>query len=216
KSLEGPAARTDAECAAAPRSSASWEYHPGMPVPERIPHDGGSLDAVRLTGLFNADLPLAQVAHLLREAFRSLKPGGKVLTHGLMGDRPLPGAQPKLPGLAAMVASVPAHDEVVRAFESAGFVGIQFVKFTEKAWFVHDGVELREVKLNGWKPERTEGSETRAVLYKGPFARAVVAGQSFARGQRVAVPVAIWRQLRLGPGAEQFLFFEPNEREACG
>ncbi|HXD86112.1 MAG TPA: ArsI/CadI family heavy metal resistance metalloenzyme [Urbifossiella sp.] len=216
-SLEGPAARSDAECAAAkPHSSASWEYYVGNSIPERIPHDDGSLDEVRLTGLFNANLPLAQVAHLLREAFRALKPGGKLLTHGLMGDRPLPGTQPKLPGLAARVAVVPAHGEVVRAFQEARFVGMQFVKFTEKAWFVHDGVELREVKLTGWKPERTESSATRSVLYKGPFAQAIVAGHSFARGQRVAVPVAVWQQLRLGPGAEQFLFFESSEREACG
>jgi hypothetical protein len=67
-----------------------------------------------------------------------LKPGGKVVTHGLLGDRPLPGEQPNLPGLAAMVSRVPAGEEVVRELRAAGFV--------------HDGVGLREVKFVAHRP----------------------------------------------------------------
>ena len=40
-------------------------------------------------------------------------------------------------------------------------------------------------------------------------------GHTFERGKRVRVPVAVWDQLRLGPTAEQFLFFEPGAAE-CG
>jgi hypothetical protein len=153
---------------------------------------------------------------VVREAFRVLKPGGQVVTHGLMGDRPLPGRPPALPGLAAVVARVPARDEAVACLRSAGFVNVQAVKLTDKPWFVHDGVGLREVKFVAWKPARCPDGETRTVLYKGPFAEATAdGGWAFPRGQRVTVPASVWHDLRLGPAAEQFVFFEPGTAGAC-
>ncbi|VTS03417.1 lactoylglutathione lyase-like lyase : Lactoylglutathione family lyase OS=Moorea producens 3L GN=LYNGBM3L_35820 PE=4 SV=1: Glyoxalase_2: Methyltransf_11 [Gemmata massiliana] len=217
KSFEGKAARADAESGAKAQPEAVWEHFVTNGLPERIPHKDNSLDEVRLVGTFNAELTDAQRATLLKEVARVLKPGGKILTHGLMGDKPFPGAQPKLPGLAAMVAYVPAQTEPINVLRRAGFVGAQVVKFTEKAWFVADGVELREVKFVAWKPASPKNvSETKQVLYKGPFARATAdGGHVFERGKRVSVPVALWEQLRLGPIAEQFLFFEPNTGAGC-
>src|SRR5262249_41383922 len=151
------------------------------------------------------------------EAFRVLKPGGKVVTHGLMGDRPLPGEQPKLPGLAAMVSRVPAREEVVRDLRAAGFVQVQAVKLTEQPGFGHAGVGLREVKFVAHKPASGEDGAMRLVLYKGPFAEASAdGGWTFRRGERVAVPATVWHQLRLGASAEQFLFFEPEANCGCG
>jgi hypothetical protein len=115
-----------------------------------------------------------------------------------------------------MVARVPVQTEPIAAFRQVGFVGIQVVKYTEKPWFTHDGVELREVKLLAWKPESATTGETRQVLYKGPFARATMdGGQTFERGRRVMVPLVVWQQLRRGPTAEQFLFFEPGSAAGC-
>ena len=218
KSVEGAAARTDIESSARPQTGAVWEHFVTSTVPDKIPHPDAALDEVRLTGTFNADLSDSQRAALLNEAARVLKPGGKVVTHGLMGDRPFPGARPELPGLAAMVARVPVQTEPITALRRAGFVGVQVVKYTEKAWFVLEGIELREVKLVAWKPGAAvaAGGETRQVLYKGPFARATAdGGRAFERGKRVTVPAAVWDQLRLGPTAEQFLFFEPGDPAPC-
>src|SRR5262249_21756512 len=142
RSREGPAARVEA-----PTGPVVWEHFLTNPVKEAIAHADDSVDEVRLTGTFNAPHDAMATGFLVREAFRILKPGGKVVTHGLMGDRPLRGTQPNLPGLASMVAHVPARDEVVSALRAAGFVNVQAVKLTEKPWFVHDGVGLREVKF---------------------------------------------------------------------
>ncbi|QJX00981.1 ArsI/CadI family heavy metal resistance metalloenzyme [Frigoriglobus tundricola] len=217
RSTEGKAARTDAESGTSPQTQAVWEHFVTAPPPTRIPHRDAALDEVRLVGTFNADLTDAQRTLLISEAARVLKPGGKLVTHGLMSDRPFPGAQPEVPGLAAMVARVPVQTEPIVQFRRAGFVGVQVTQFTEKAWFTINGVELREVKLIAWKPAPAPATtETRPVLYKGPFARATVdGGHTFERGKRIAVPVAVWEQLRLGPVAEQFLFFEPAAGAPC-
>jgi extradiol dioxygenase family protein len=217
KSIEGTAARTDTECCATkPESALAWEHFVTNPMPDRIPHDDGTVDEVRLVGTFNSDLSESQRAFLLSESARVLQPGGKLPTHGLMSDRPFPGTQPRLPGLAAMVSRVPVQSEPIAAFRQAGFVGIQLVKYTEKPWFIHDGVELREIKLLAWKPEPANPQETRQVLYKGPFARAKAdGGYTFERGRRVKVPLGVWQQLRRGPTAEQFLFFEPGQGAGC-
>jgi catechol 2,3-dioxygenase-like lactoylglutathione lyase family enzyme len=211
RGLEGPAARLEP-----PPGPVVWEHFVTDPLKGPAPHAGDSVDEVRLTGTFNAPLDEAARAFLAGEAFRVLRPGGKVVAHGLMGDRPLPGGPPRLPGLAALVSRVPARDEAVALLRSAGFVNVQAVKLTEKPWFVHDGVGLREVKLVAWKPSRCPDGETRQVLYKGPFAQATAdGGWQFPRGRRVTVPAAVWHDLRLGPAAEQFLFFEPGVAGAC-
>jgi catechol 2,3-dioxygenase-like lactoylglutathione lyase family enzyme len=194
-----------------------WEHFVSQPTPERIPHAEHTLDEVRLTGTFNSRLDEQACANLVREAFRVLRPGGKVLVHGLVGDRPFPGAQPQLPGLASLVARVPVQTEPVQSLRAAGFTGTQFVKFSEKPWFTIDGVELREVKLIAWKPGA--GAEMRHVVYRGPFRQAVDdAGTVYPRGQKVAVATPTWDLLQKGAAAEQFLFIKPAGTPAgsCG
>jgi len=210
-SLAGPSA-----CREEPVEPVVWEHYVTEPVPERVPHDDASLDEVRLTGTFNAGLSATILRTILGESFRVLKPGGKVVTHGLMADRAFPGPQPKLPGLAAMVASIPVDSEPAAYFRAAGFVGLQIAKFTDRAWFVHDGVEMREVKILAWKPETQEAGEMRQVLYKGPFREACVdGGHVFPRGQRVTVPLNVWNQLRLGASADHFVFLDVADKAGC-
>ncbi len=206
----GPAPTVSERTASAPGSGpVVWEHFVTQGAPARIPHEDASVDEVRLTGTFNAALDEAARTALIREAYRVLRPGGKVLVHGLVGDRPFPGAQPQLPGLAAMVARVPAQTEPVTALTAAGFGGTQFVKLSEKPWFTVDGVELREAKLIAWKPTAAEAGP-RHVLYRGPFREAVEAGTVFPRGQQVAVSAATWEVLQKGAAAEQFLFIKPG------
>jgi catechol 2,3-dioxygenase-like lactoylglutathione lyase family enzyme len=211
RSLEGGAARIEP-----PTADVVWEHYVTQPLPDGIPHSDASVDEVRLTGTFNAALDDAGRLRLVREAARVLKPGGKIVTHGLMGDRPLPGAEPKLPGLAALVARVPVQTEPLTMFREAGFVGLQVVKYTEKPWFVHDGVEMREVKVIAWKPQVGANGRTYRVVYKGPFRSATAdGGWVFARGQRMDVPESVWNQLRLGSAADQFLFLKPQTEGGC-
>jgi catechol 2,3-dioxygenase-like lactoylglutathione lyase family enzyme len=193
-----------------------WEHYITTPLEDQVPNVDASVDEVRLTGTFNASLDDAARKAVVREAFRVLKPGGKIVTHGLMGDRPLTGAPPKLPGLAAMVSRVPARDEALALLAQAGFIGLHITKLTDKPWFVHDGIGLREVKIVAYKPTADGEGERRRVLYKGPLAEVKAdGGWNFQRGQRVALPLAAWNQLRLGPSADQFVFFDASESTSC-
>jgi hypothetical protein len=145
-----------------------------------------------------------------------LQPGGKVLVHGLMADRPFPGAMPTLPGLAAMVSRVPVQTLPMQLLQQAGFVGLTITKYSDKPWFQHEGVELREVKIVGFQPAATGPS--RRVLYKGPFAEAVdEQGTVYRRGQRVAVSSSTWEQLHAGAAADNFLFLDlmTADAESC-
>jgi catechol 2,3-dioxygenase-like lactoylglutathione lyase family enzyme len=192
----------------------SWEHFITGPPPARIPHDDGTVDEVRLTGTFNAALADEQRLALFREVMRVLRPGGRVVVHGLVGDRPF-AEHPRLPGLAALVQRVPAHTEPVEELARAGFTGSQFVKFGEKAWFRFGDVEMREVKLVALKPASPAGP-TREVLYRGPFAGAVDdAGNVYPRGQRVGVAAAAAAALQAGAAAEQFLFIHPAGEAGC-
>jgi hypothetical protein len=205
KSVEGVEARVQTEEV----PSVVWEHFITAPVPERIPHYDSTIDEVRLTGTFNAPLTEKQLTRILQESYRVLRPGGKIVTHGLMSDRPYPPGPPSLPGLAAMVQRVPTHADPVEQFRAAGFVGVQFVKLPEQPWFRRDGVELREAKVLAWKQAGGANGVTRRVVYKGPFARTVDdLGNVYMRGQRVAVPVATWELLRQGSAVEQFLFLD--------
>jgi catechol 2,3-dioxygenase-like lactoylglutathione lyase family enzyme len=203
----------DGRSATCPTGPVVWEHYVTSPLDGPIPHADDSVDEVRLTGTFNAALNEAARSLVVREVFRVLRPGGKVIVHGLLADRPLPGAPPKLPGLAAMVARVPARDEPASLLGAAGLVGVQWVKLTESPWFNHEGVGLREAKLIAWKPARAAGGQSHQVLYKGPFAEATAdGGWVFPRCRRVTVPATVWHQLRLGATAEQFVFIEGGGR----
>jgi hypothetical protein len=148
------------------------------------------------------------MAALLSEAFRTLRPAGRVVVHGLVGDSPFPGT-PQLPGLASMVQRVPVETEPLEALKQAGFGSLFYEKLGDIHCFQVNGVELREMRLVGWKPAGRPESAT-LVVYKGPFEQVTDEdGTVFRRGEQIAVPGAQAERLRRGPAAEQFAFLMP-------
>lgn len=115
---------------------------------------------------------------------------------------------------AAMVVHVPLVSQPIAELQAAGFGGLQITRYSEKPWFRHEGVELREVKIIAWQPSAS--NEQRRVLYKGPFAEATDdRGTVYPRGQRVAVSHLTWDQLRRGAAADNFLFLDLPQAESC-
>jgi catechol 2,3-dioxygenase-like lactoylglutathione lyase family enzyme len=192
--------------APAKREDVVWEHRMGSPVPARIPLDDGAAEEVRLRGTFNLPMPADARRALINEALRVLRPGGRLFVHVLTGERPVDG--PQLPGPAAAVRVVPLESEPVQLLTQAGLANVRMLKFDAHPCFVRDGVAMRELQLEGWKPAEDD-EPTAEVLYKGPFREVTdAAGRRFPCGQRVAVPADIADALRYGEMAGQFVVFK--------
>jgi catechol 2,3-dioxygenase-like lactoylglutathione lyase family enzyme len=197
----------------APARAAVWEHRLTEPIPRRIPVADGSVDEVRLEGTCNARLEDLRPAEFLAEVRRVLRPSGKVVMHGLAGDRAL--EAPGLPGLAALVQRVPAAGELIDALGAAGFTGMYYEHFAAITCLPVSG-ELREIRLTAWRPAAGATAADRRVLYKGPLEKVVDDfGMVYPRGQGVAVRASAWEALRQGPAAGQFLLLPgspPSDR----
>jgi catechol 2,3-dioxygenase-like lactoylglutathione lyase family enzyme len=205
----------DPPAPAAPAPEKVWEHRLTEPLPVRLDRADNSLDEVRLEGTFNLRLPAEQVRRLLGEAHRVLRPGGRICVHGLVASQAFPGA-PSLPGLASMVQHIPVETEPLAALEQAGFAGLCFEKLGDIHCFQVGGVELREMRLAGWKQAEEQG-ESCQVVYKGPFAEVTDAdGLVLRRGERTTVSRARAERLRQGPGGEQFAILPEGGSASCG
>jgi catechol 2,3-dioxygenase-like lactoylglutathione lyase family enzyme len=197
----------DPPVTAAPAPQHVWEHRLTDPWPDRIDRADGALDEVRLEGSFNAPVEPGRIDALLSEVFRVLRPGGRVAVHGLAGDRPFPGT-PRLPGLASLVQRVPVETEPLESLRRAGFGGLFYEKLGDIHCFQVNGVELRELRVVGWKPAGAPCT-TVAVVYKGPFEQVTDEdGTIFRRGEQIAVGWAQAERLRQGPAADQFTFLD--------
>lgn len=183
-----------------------WEHRLTQPLPARLPHDDATLDEVRLEGTFGLERTCDELARLWSEAWRVLKPGGKVHVHNLVASDRFANGTPTLPGPAAVIKHVPLEDEIVRDMERAGFHAMQYDKLGDHPCFTFEGVELREMRLSGSKPVASEPTATRrTVIYRGPFDRVTDdAGNIYSRGQKTLVSDDWWRSLDDSPFAHQF------------
>jgi catechol 2,3-dioxygenase-like lactoylglutathione lyase family enzyme len=184
-----------------------WEHRLTDPWPERIPSGDGALDEVRLEGSFNARVEEERRNALLAEAARALRPAGRITVRALVSDRPFP-ETPRLPGPASLVERIPVETEPLDALHRAGFGALFYEKLGEVHCFGVNGVELREMRLAGWKSAGSVWPSV-VVVYKGPFEQVTDEdGTVYRRGEPVA---AAWRQaerLRLGPAGGQFTYLE--------
>lgn len=175
-----------------------------------------SVDEIRLTGTFNSALSDTERRQLLADAFRILRPGGEVQVHGLVCNLPLNGVMPSLPGVASLVKRIPIESEPLEELSDAGFVGIAITKLPASSVFQQGALEMREIRVSGFK-RLADATETpcRTVVYKGPFASITDdLGNTYVRGQRVAVTAAQEELLSRGHVANSFLFIQQNA--TCG
>jgi len=183
-----------------------WKHPLTDPIPARLDFADGSLDEVHLEGTFNARMDDAVKTKLLGEVFRVLRPGGTLAVHGMCGDRPFPGS-PAFPGIAAFVKHVPTHSEMADDLHRAGFVNLTLEKF-DGICLSAPGMELREIRLLGTRPEAIGLDSIHQVLYRGPFDEVTADdGVCYRRGERVAVSAAACASLRQSSVADQFVIF---------
>jgi catechol 2,3-dioxygenase-like lactoylglutathione lyase family enzyme len=192
----------------------AWEHRLREPIPARIPHDDNTLHEIRLEGSINA--APEHRGDLLAESWRTLRPGAPIYLHGLAGDRP-GGSAPKLPGPAAAVQYVPAAGDVIDDLARAGFVGMQIEKLSETAYFVVDGVAMRELRIVAHKPGYRPAKTSHGAVYLGPMAQVSDDfGNVFRRGVTTVLNIHDWQTLSKSAARSAFLFLKPEEVEAAG
>jgi len=188
-----------------------WEHRLGSPIPARIPLQDASADEVMLRGSFNVDAPAGAFTQLVTDAKRVLRPGGRLVAHGLIADSTLD-SRPSLPGPAAAVERVPLLGEPLRALQAAGFTAIHLEKFGASCCLRQGDVGMRELLLVASKPAGSRFDLVQAVVYRGPFRELRDDhGKVFPRGVAVSVSGAAAELLRGGPAADQFAFLTPGD-----
>jgi catechol 2,3-dioxygenase-like lactoylglutathione lyase family enzyme len=209
----------DAPHPVVPIATRVWGHRLTEPLPARIDQADNSVDEVSLEGTFNALFEQDRFSAFLAEVHRILRPDGKVIVHALVGSAPFPGT-PELPGMASMVQYVPVETEPVNALSAAGFTGLYHERLGDIHCFSVNGVDLREMRLMGWKQAKDMSANRVRIVYKGPFSEVADAdGAVYRRGDVVHVSATVADRLRQGPAREQFAYLpceDTSGSASCG
>lgn len=152
---------------------------------------------------------------LFKEIHRVLKKGGRAVISDIVSDEDIPQYMKDDPELwSGCISGAFREDLFLKAFEDAGFYGIEILKWDEKPWRIIDGIEFRSVTVCAYKGKEGPCVDYgHAVIYQGPFRKIEDDdGHIFERGKRIAVCDKTFNILRNAPYREYFIFIEPYEK----
>lgn len=153
-------------------------------------------------------------AQLLAEVFRVLKRGGRVAISDIVCDEDVPEHLQRDPKLwSGCLSGAYREDLFLKAFEEAGFYGIEIAKRQAQPWRTVEGIEFRSVTLSAFKGKQGPCLErNQALIYRGPFKKVEDDdGHAFFRGERMAVCDKTFRLLTREPYTGMFEPLEPRE-----
>lgn len=151
---------------------------------------------------------------LFREIHRVLNRGGRAVISDIVSDEDVPAAMQNDPALwSGCISGALREDEFLKAFEDAGFYGIQMLERDQKPWRTVKGIEFRSVTVAAYKGKQGACFErNQAVIYKGPFKEVLDDdNHRLSRGQRVAVCDKTYNLYKKPPYREFFEFVEPQK-----
>jgi len=181
----------------------------------RVKHplvETGSVDVVVSNCVLNL-VESGQKRRLFEEIFRVLKLGGRAVISDIVSDEEVPEDMQRDPILwSGCISGAFTESGFLKAFEEAGFYGIEILKRDTDPWQTVEGIEFRSVTIQAWKGKQGPCYErNQAVIYKGPFAAVKDDdGHVLTRGERHAVCDKTFNLYRKAPYRAFFEFVEPR------
>jgi SAM-dependent methyltransferase len=187
------------------------QFHKGK-IQDLSMIESSSVDVVVSNCVLNLVDP-ADKPRMFAEIFRVLKRGGRAAISDIVSDEDIPARLRADEGLwSGCISGALREDELLEAFDVAGFFGMTIETWTDAPWQTVEGIEFRSVTVQAWKGKQGPcWDHNQAVIYKGPFKTVLDDdGHRYPRGLRVAVCQKTFELLRKGPYAASFAFLEPR------
>ncbi|MEP4079106.1 methyltransferase domain-containing protein [Haloferula sp.] len=149
---------------------------------------------------------------LFDEIFRVLVKGGRAVISDIVSDEEIPKHMQHDPELwSGCISGAYTEEGFLKAFEDAGFYGIEILKRDPEPWQTVEGIEFRSVTIQAWKGKQGPCFErNQAVIYKGPFLKVLDDdGHAMERGKRYAVCGKTYDLYRKSPYNQFFDFVDP-------
>ncbi len=171
-----------------------------------------SVDCVLSNCVLNLVRPQDRV-QLYQEVFRVLKRGGRAAISDIVSDETVPAHLQANPELwSGCISGAFREDEFLKAFEDAGFHGMQIAKRQTEPWRTVEGIEFRSITVVAYKGKDGPCLERKqAAVYRGPFKKVEDDdGHVYHRGQRMAVCDKLVKLLKQEPYTGSFEIIEPR------
>lgn len=151
---------------------------------------------------------------LFSEMYRVLRRGGRVAVSDIVSDEAVPDhlrADPEL--WSGCVSGAFQEEELLRAFEEAGFYGIRIEEMRAEPYQTIEGIEFRSITVTAYKGKEGPCIErNQAVIYRGPWKQVVDDDDHvLPRGRRIAVCDKTYQLYCRSPYQDQFIFIPPGE-----
>lgn len=146
------------------------------------------------------------------EIHRVLRRGGCAVISDIVSDEPVPEHLKNDPELwSGCVSGALEQGEFLRAFEEAGFYGIEILQRDAKPWQTAEGIEFRSITVRAMKGKEGPCLDcNQAVIYRGPWRKVEDDdGHTLLRGQPMAVCEKTFRIYTSAPYAEDILPVPP-------
>ncbi|MBI2882489.1 MAG: methyltransferase domain-containing protein [Candidatus Methylomirabilis oxyfera] len=151
---------------------------------------------------------------LFSEMYRALKRGGRIAISDIVSDEPVPDHLKRDPELwSGCVSGAFQEEELLRAFEEAGFYGIRIEEMRSESYQTIEGIEFRSITLTAYKGKEGPCIErNQAVIYRGPWKQVVDDDNHvLQRGARIAVCDKTYQLYSRSPYQDQFILIPPRE-----
>ncbi|RME92589.1 MAG: methyltransferase domain-containing protein [Verrucomicrobia bacterium] len=171
-----------------------------------------SIDVVVSNCVLNLVDP-ADKPRLFAEIFRVLRKGGRAVISDIVSDEPVPESLQQDPELwSGCLSGALTEEGFLRAFEEAGFYGIEILERAGAPWRTVQGIEFRSVTVQAFKGKQGPCLDrNQAVIYLGPFKEvADDDGHRFERGRRYAVCDKTFQLYSKPPYQGHFALIEPR------